>query len=160
MMKKIVSISAVAATLMLSGQALAATGVLESTGTVTAVECDALSNDVTVQLSKNVNAAWGCTAIQYSAATCHINGTNKSQTLTCSYTKNTATDGTVTYTANGSTCPTWDGQGTAPVKTFTYVGRVGFTGGSGGGSVGSAELTAATCDKTTVTKLIPTTAGY
>lgn len=112
--------------------------------------CTALSNDISVQLSNNVLAGYTCTGNAFVAATCHSAGTNKSQTIPCTYTPVLDGNGDVTgYTASASQCPARTvGQDVSPT-TATFVGRVAFRGSSGGGTVGAVDLGGA-CDGGTI----------
>lgn len=108
--------------------------------------CSALSNDISVQLSNNVIAGYTCTGNSFTAATCHSAGTNKSQTIPCTYTPVMGAVGSpqegeiVSYTASASQCPARTvGQDVSPT-TATFVGRVAFRGSSGGGTVGAVDL--------------------
>jgi len=153
MMKKLLPLSAVVVGAMVTGQAHATATVLPTSGIITPLTCEVLSNNVTIQTSENVYASFNCTTTQFKAATCHSNGTNKTTTQTCSWTSETVNN-TTTYTPNFSACGTTPpGDGT--VKKVEYIGRVGFRGQSGGGRVGEVELTQATCDTTTVLTLVP-----
>jgi hypothetical protein len=110
-----------------------------------AQSCAALSNDVSVQLSNNVIAGFTCTGTSsFTASTCHSAGTNKSQTIPCTYTAvngNPADPTEVTgYTPSASQCPARAvGEDVTPT-TATFVGRVAFRGSSGGGTVGAIDL--------------------
>lgn len=115
--------------------------------------CSALSNDISVQLSNNVFAGYTCTGNTFTAATCHSAGTNKSQTIPCTYTPvygNPQDPSEVTaYTPSASQCPARaPGQDVTPT-TATFVGRVAFRGSSGGGTVGAVDL-GGTCDGGTI----------
>lgn len=106
--------------------------------------CAALSNDISVQLSNNVIAGYTCTGASFTAAACHAAGTNKSQTIPCTYTAvngNSADPSEVTgYTPSASQCPSRAvGEDVTPT-TATFVGRVAFRGSSGGGTVGAIDL--------------------
>lgn len=127
---------------------------LGQTGQITPDDCAALGNNVTIQLSNGVVAAYRCTANTFVAATCHSNGTNKQQTIPCTYTQDTDEDGNLldTWTASSAQCPGYDPADTAESATFN--GRIGFRGGSGGGSVGPVELADPTCSTTTVITLV------
>jgi len=114
--------------------------------------CTALSNDISVQLSNNVNAGYTCSGNEFVAATCHSAGTNKSQTIPCTYTPVMEDGNIVGYTPSASQCPSRAvGQDVSPT-TATFVGRVAFIGSSGGGTVGAADL-GGNCDGDTVEAL-------
>lgn len=109
--------------------------------------CAALSNDISVQLSNNVIAGYTCTTNSFTASACHSSGTNKSQTIPCTYTAVEDTDpasptfgDTLSYTPSASQCPSRaPGEDVTPT-TATFVGRVAFRGSSGGGTVGAIDL--------------------
>lgn len=122
--------------------------------------CAALSNDISVQLSNNVIAGFTCTGTSaFTAATCHSAGTNKSQTIPCTYTPvmgavGSADEGNiVSYNASASQCPARAVGDDVSPTTATFVGRVAFRGSSGGGTVGAIDLggacTGATVEGTT-----------
>jgi len=157
-MKKLISLFAIIGSLAMSATAMAVdtpTAIASSTTISNVTDCSVLSNDVTVQLSDGVVAAYDCNASPDSviAGACHTSGTNKSQDFDCTYTSSTDGSGNTIYlTADG--CPAWDGTGSEPVATYTNSGVVGFVGGSGGGSVTTQGMGVTSCDTTTVVDLI------
>lgn len=156
MTKKLLYVLAIAAGSMLTTQAYSAPIAVGGTTTITpdATDCPVLDNNVKVQLSDGVVAAYNCTTTSFQAGACHNQGTNKEQTVDCSYKEVDDGTGVLTYPANSAGCPAWDGTGTAPVATDTFTGRVGFAGASGGGTVSQANLEATICDTTTVVNLV------
>jgi hypothetical protein len=158
MIKKALRFSMIAAGIALSTSAFAvdtvtAIGPGGSTTISNVNDCSALANDVTVQLSDNVNAAYLCTSTSVIAGACHGKGTNKSQDFDCTYTPtDDGSGGTIYLTPTG--CAAWDGTGTAPVGTYTNSGVVGFRGGSGGGTVGVVGMGVTICNATTVLDLV------
>lgn len=154
-MKKLLSMSAITMAVAITGQANAAATNVGADGIITPIDCAVLDNNVTVQLSENVHAAFNCTTTQFKAATCHTNGTNKTTTQTCEWDSETVGDVT-TYTPNFSACGTTPAD---PAPQVEYIGRVGFRGQSGGGTVGDVELTETDCDGTSVLTLVPDFAG-
>lgn len=148
MMKKLLPLTTLVAGALLSGQALAAGANITSGNAITPIDCAALDNNVTVQLSKNVYAGYTCnlagTALR--AGTCHSSGTNKETTQTCTWTSEIV-DGVTIYTPNFTACGTTPDPVDATAATqVTATGRVGFRGASGGGTVGPAELGSTNCD--------------
>lgn len=159
MMKKLLATSATAVGLMLSAQAYAAPIAITGTADVWPVgepnghDCAALDNNITVQLSKNVHGSFGCDNTNFEAATCHEAGTNKTQTVTCSW--NTITDplgGPDTYVPNVTGCGTDPNAG---VTSATYTGRTAYFGNSSGGRVGPNEFLQTVCDATTIVTMTP-----
>ena len=149
MIKKLLTLSAVIAGVMMSGQVLAATAAISTSTTVTPTHCPALANNITVQVSKDVMAGFNCGQFSYAAATCHATGTNKPQTVVAVY------DLTVTpnvLLAGYTNCST---NATTGVETCSFNGRVGFRGTSAGGSVGAAPLGDLACNTTNVVTLVP-----
>ena len=165
MMKKLLPLTAIAIGALFSAQASASTGSIASTATITPDTtgsnpnlCEALSNDITVQISDGVVAAWNCSTTSFTAATCHTTGTNKQQTIDCTYTedKDDSGNGLGTYTASSVNCPTYTGTGEAPTSA-SFQGRIGFKGSSAGGRVAAVELADTTvCTTSTVETLVPT----
>jgi hypothetical protein len=158
MLKNIARISLVAAA-MLSTNAMAANFGSITAGTsnnVTPINCPALNNDVTIQLSKGVFAAYACSTSTVNAGACHTTGTNKSQTIGCSYTVTYDSAGSISGSDPSSTgCAAWDGFGSAPTgNTDTFTGRLGYRGGSGGGTVSQVELGSAACDGTSIDAIV------
>lgn len=158
MMKKLLPLSVLAIGTLFSAQASAASG---ATGASTIVltpiagvnQCETMSNNVTIQLSKGVVAAWNCAPSSFRAGTCHTTGTNKQQTITCNY----SFDATASaWVPSSAVCPAYDPAAGSSVQA-TFAGRVGFTGSSQGGSVTAVQLgTGVTvCDTTTVLQMIP-----
>jgi hypothetical protein len=156
MSKKLLYVLAIAAGSMLTVQVQAAPIAIDATTTITpdAADCPVLDNNVKIQLSDGVIAAYNCTNTSFQAGACHEQGTNKEQTVDCTYQEVDDGDGNLTYPSNSAGCPTWDGAGTAPTATDTFSGRVGFSGASGGGTVSQANLEATTCATGTVTNLV------
>jgi hypothetical protein len=149
-MKKLLSISSLAFGLLASANVFAAattvgTTVGPSTNTVNQVQCDKLSGDITLTISRNVWAAYDCnngvpgSAIK--AGTCSTAGQVKSRTATCS-------------TTNASGSPTtWNYAGCSAVGGTTTVSGAGFyvANSSGGAVVGTSSTSAgATCTDTTL----------
>jgi hypothetical protein len=150
MIKNIARLSAVAAGVLLSSSAMAGSFGSADAGTsntVTPINCIALDNDVTIQLSKGVFAAYTCGTNNVTAAACHTSGTNKSQTIGCSYTVTYDSSDNITGSIPSSSgCASWDGSGSAPTgNTDTFTGRLAYLGGSGGGTVHQTELGATSC---------------
>jgi hypothetical protein len=119
-----------------------------------AQSCSSLTNDISVQLSNGVNAGFTCVgATGFTAATCHGSGTNKSQTIPCTYTpveeivqgctepdEADCDTEIVSYNASDDQCPTRAVGDDVSPTTVTFVGRVGFRGAGGGGTVGAVNL--------------------
>ena len=149
MLKNIARLSIVAAA-VLSTNAMAGnfgSATASTSNTVTPINCIALNNDVTIQLSKGVFAAYTCGTNNLTAGVCHSSGTNKSQTIGCSYTVTYDSSDVITGSIPSSNgCAAWDGSGSAPTgNTDTFTGRLAYVGGSGGGSVSQNELGNASC---------------
>ncbi len=158
MFNKILPISFIAG-VMLSSNALAAnfgSSAASTTAEITPTQCTALNNNVTIQLSKGVFAAYACSTTSVNAGACHSTGTFKSQTIGCSYTATFDSSGTPTGSIKSSAqCPDWDGSGSTPVGvTATFNGRLAFVGGSGGGTVGQYELGDPVCNGTSIDNLV------
>ena len=158
MLKNISRLSLVAA-VMLSSNAMAGTfgsATASTTNTVTPIACIALNNDVTIQMSKGVFASYTCGTNNITAALCHSSGTNKSQTIGCSYTVTYDSSDVITGSIPSSSgCAAWDGSGSAPTgNTDTFSGRLAYVGGSGGGSVSQNELGIVSCTEAALTTLI------
>lgn len=160
MMKKLVGLSAAAACVMFSAQASATSGGFSTTETIApdpaaANYCETLNNNVTIQLSKGVFAAYNCNTAgtSFAAATCHGTGTNKSQTVVCSYVQDASTLQWSTDTS--SQCPAYVSGMTEADRTVTFQGRIGFKGSSSGGSVGAAQIDGTTCDLNAAASLVP-----
>lgn len=161
MMKKIIPLAAMTLAALISGQAFA--GNFAGPGATTlspapghAQPCAALSNDVAIQLSKGVYAGYTCDINGFNAATCHETGTNKSQTVACTYTLLgtegcfIGTDDPACYGASDDQCPAWDPTPDAEQATqVTFIGRLAYQGASGGGTVGPVNLRGDTCDGAT-----------
>jgi hypothetical protein len=159
MMKKLVGLSAAAMCVMFSAQVSATSASFAITSTITPDPagtnyCETLSNNVTIQLSKDVYAAYNCAAAgtSFAAAACHANGTNKQQTITCVYTQDSST--LQWSTSTSSQCPAYDPAAGASVPV-TFQGRIGFKGSSSGGSVSAAQIDGTTCDGTAALGLVP-----
>ena len=116
--------------------------------------CAALANDVSVQLSNNVFAGYTCSTTAFTAATCHGSGTNKSQTIACTYTETFDDQGVSTgFSKSDDQCPDSAADGSGQATTATFVGRVAFRGASGGGTVGAVNLRGNVCDGATAEAL-------
>lgn len=165
MMKKILPLVAVAAGLVMSAQAHATGGYLAQSGNLTPNPsgtnvCEAIYNDITVQLSNGVLAAWNCSTNSFVAGTCHQSGSNKEQTIPCSYTEwfTYDIDGNETghgFDKSANQCPDHDPNAVEQATSATFTGRIGFKGGSGGGKVGAAQLEDTTaCNAASVKTLV------
>ena len=162
MMKKLLPLSAVAIGVMFSAQASASSGAISASSTLTPDTtggtnvCEALSGNITVQISDGVVAGWTCGDTYFIAATCHSTGTNKQQTISCTYTQDVDSSGNPIsgqFSKSAEVCADYDGSGTAPTKA-TFFGRVGFRGTSFGGSVATTQLyNQTTCGETSVQTL-------
>lgn len=155
MLKNIARLSLVAG-VMLSSSAMAGSFGDTNAGSsneITPINCIALNNNVTIQLSKGVYGAYTCGTNNITAATCHTSGTNKSQTVGCSYTVTYDSSDNITGSvASAADCPAWDGSGSAPTNnTGTFTGRLAFIGGSGGGTVHQIELGSDSCGGSALT---------
>ncbi len=151
MMKKLIL---VAAGLMFSTLANATAIGFGASRTITATNCPALDNDVEVQLSKDVKAAYNCDATSFVAAACHANGTNKTQTLTCVYITD-PNDATQKIPFGGyadiSACAGYPvATPPNPTPTASYTGRVAFGAASGGGTVGAVPFPRNECTVVTI----------
>jgi len=149
-MKKLLSISSLAFGLLASANVFAAastvgTTVGPSTNTVNQVQCDKLSGDITLTISRNVWAAYDCNngvpGAFIRVGTCSTAGQTKSRTATCS-------------TTNGNATPTtWNYSGCSAVGAAVTVSGAGFfvANSSGGAVTQAASATAgATCLDTTL----------
>lgn len=152
MMKKILAVTALTMGILMSGQSHAAAVSMAGTGTITPAECAVLSNNVTIQLSNKVFAAYNCTTTAVVAATCHQNGTLKVQTIPCSYLQNATTG---VWEPSSPECPAYDPTATTQATSATFNGRLGYRGGSGGGSVGAINLESTVCDGAAVSAKVP-----
>ena len=116
--------------------------------------CATLTNDISIQLSAGVHAGYTCTLNTFNAATCHESGTNKSQTINCTYTAEVDVDDIIIgYTPSDDQCPARAvGEDVTPT-TATFVGRIAFQGASGGGTVSPVNLRGNTCDGPTAESL-------
>lgn len=160
MMKKLIPAAAVTVGMLLSAQANAApvpfTG---STTEITPINCPALDNNITVQLSKGVFASFDCDNTSLLAAACHQTGTNKSQTLECVYYTditdplNPVVNPLPAYAAAGCTAPIAD-----PVQQVAITGRLAFGGSSSGGRVTAIPLGDGVdvCDSASIVGATPT----
>lgn len=158
MINKIIPLSFIAG-VMLSGSALAANfgnADTSTTAEITPTQCTALNNNVTIQLSKGVFAAYACSPTSVNAGACSAIGTFKSQTIGCSYTATFDSSGQPTGSIKSSAqCADWDGSGSTPTGvTATFNGRLAFVGGSGGGTVGQYELGDPVCSGTSIDALV------
>ena len=160
MLKKILPLTTILCAATLSGQVFAgnfagpgATTVSPATGATN--YCESLSNDVKIQLSKDVFAGYTCpSASSFNVAVCHATGTNKSQTVSCTYTAVDIDATPVVYTKSDDQCPDYDSTaGAVQATNVTFDGRVAFQGASGGGTVSSVNLRGTTCDGATVEAL-------
>lgn len=165
MMKKLLPLSAAIVGAMFSAQALAiaSQGTLSQSGSLTPDTagtnvCTALSNNVTIQLSNGVIAGYACTDTSFSASTCHTKGSYKQQTIPCTYQEDTDPDTGAplgTYSKSAAQCPDYDPAATAQAETATFLGRVGYKGGSSGGTVSAQELPDTTvCDSASVESIL------
>lgn len=142
-MKKTFSVSALCFGLFLSAGAFAATEGDVAPGSSTTVNptaCTLLSNDVNLLSSKGVNGAWRCGTSVMVAGACSDAGSNKSQTITCSWTAQTSSAGTI-YTPNATGCAATP---TATATSVTITGRKAYAGISSGGKVSDISI-GATC---------------
>jgi hypothetical protein len=146
-MKKIIAISSVLAAGLLSATTVFAAAVeMSGGGPITTVACQKaagagtqLTNDINVNLSTNVRAAYLCDAVQASGTnfvfvgTCHTAGSVKSRTISCVY--GTAASGNRPVTP--ATCPAlaFDAPLPATMPTVTGSGATVYTSNSGGGNV-------------------------
>lgn len=152
MFKKSISCAFAVVALVAGSQAFAgnfsgpgATTVSPASGA--AQPCAALSNDVSVQLSNGVFAGYTCTTTNFIAATCHGTGTNKSQTIPCTYTETFDDQGASTgFSKSDTQCPDRAADGSGGATSATFDGRVAFRGASGGGTVGAVNLRGNTCN--------------
>ena len=165
MFKKKLSFAAVICAMAISGQVAAgnfagpgATTLSPATGA--ANFCDALTNDIKVQLSKDVFAGYTCSAINFNAAACHETGTNKSQTVSCTYNQVADTipasldyTDAANWTSSDDQCPAWDPTASTQATSVTFDGRIAFQGASGGGTIGPVNLRGNNCDGATVEAL-------
>jgi hypothetical protein len=153
-MKNLLSISSLAFGLLASANVFAAastigTTVGPSTTPVNQVQCDKLSGDVTITISRNVWAAYDCnngtpgSAIK--VGTCSTAGQVKSRTASCS-------------TTNASGSPTtWNYNGCSAVGAAVTVSGAGFyvANSSGGAVTQAASTTAGATCTDTVLKALP-----
>ena len=160
MLKKILPVATVLFAASVSGQAFAgnfagpgASTVSPATGATN--QCDAISNDITIQLSDGVFAGFTCPNINaFSAAACHASGTDKSQTVDCTYDPVYDSQNVLTgYSKSDDQCPDYDPNATTQATSVTFDGRVAFRGASGGGTVGPVNLRGTLCDGATVEAL-------
>jgi hypothetical protein len=158
MMKKLFSVSAVAAGVMLSGQALATTAAIANSETLTPAHCPALANNVTIQISKDVVAGFNCGNYSFAAATCHKTGTNKAQTVTAQFWDDDGDPLTPMVVKDGYTnCSDTDAVPDGIVDVCSFNGRVGFRGTSAGGQVGAVPLGDTPCSTIGVVTMVPDT---
>ncbi len=154
MIKNLSYLSAVSVGVMLSGSVFAAPTAMPGSGTITSAQCIALDNNVKVQLSKGVVAAYECTDLSLKAATCHTSGTNKQQSHTCTYTQDEDSSGVPiagAYTASApAVCPSWTSTLTDADKAVNFTGPLAYGGKSGGGTVGPRQLNEKTCANNTI----------
>lgn len=158
MFKNIARLSVVAGLMMSSSAMAGSFGAADSSTTASILpsQCTALSNNVKIQLSKGVFAAYACSDTSVNAGTCHATGTLKEQTVGCSYTATFDSSGLPTGSIKSDpSCPDWDGSGSAPTNlTGTFNGRLAFVGGSGGGTVGSYNLLNRVCSAQAIDDLV------
>ena len=168
MMKKLLSLSAIAMATMMSAQVNAAAVEMTTSGTITSTMCPALSNNVQVQLSSGVIASFNCDGESFMSAACHTSGTNKAQTVDCVYVAEAVAPGDactdvscqvpqVGYTGcpAASTVAVPPGDPAFPKAEFN--GRVAFGGGSSGGRVGLLPLGDEVCGTTGIKTVTPDT---
>ena len=156
MMKKTLT-AAIAMGLLAASQVHAGTAIATQTSTISGGwdgQCNALGNNITVQLSDGVVASYFCAMVYLQAATCHTTGTFKTQTISCTYNPEYDAEGVQTgnWIPSSALCPGYDPAATT-AQTATFEGRLGFRGDSYGGSVGEVELPQLSCNSTTVTEL-------
>lgn len=149
MMKKLLPFGAAAFGLIISAQAnAAAVAIVGNSNPLSPVECSALDNNITVQLSKGVIGAYNCDNLSFIAATCHTAGSNKTQTLECLY-----DDSDQPLTGyNGCGAPSGDADNPT-MQQFT--GRLAYNGGSDGGRVTVAPLAGNDCDAAGIVTVTP-----
>ena len=151
MMKKLLPFGAAALGLIISAQAnAAAIPISGNSNVLTPNECDALDNNITIQLSKDVIGAYNCDATSFIAATCHTAGSNKTQTLECLY------DDSDAPLAGYIGCGAPSGDAANPT-TASFTGRLGYAGSSSGGRVTVAPLASNPCDGTGILTVTPDT---
>ncbi|MCK9532050.1 MAG: hypothetical protein M0R77_16020 [Gammaproteobacteria bacterium] len=155
MNKTLAFLPAVAIGVLMSSQVFAAPITMTTSGLIKTVNCAALANDVSIQLSQGVVAAYECTPLSLKAATCHTKGSNKEQTHNCIYTQDQDEDGVPlapeSWTASApGVCPAYSDTLTEEQKKVTFTGPLAYGGKSGGGSVGPRQLLEKKCDDSTI----------
>lgn len=160
MMKKLLPVAAAAAVVLLSTPALADINAISGTATLTPTggltNCATLDNNVTIQFSKGVFGVYACdlAGTRFYAGTCHGQGTNKTQTVTCAWSPAVDAAGQPYFIPNAVACGTDPTAGVPTPLVVTFTGRVGFGAGSGGGQVGVAQFEPPICDANTVPYLV------
>lgn len=138
-MKKITRVMLFAAGLGMSMAASAGTSIptgstIDRDGTISNLPCVLLGEGVTINLSKNVSAAYSCDALNLDirVAACHAAGSRKATQIDCAVI-GVGTDGT-TPIYNNSACTGVTGQQYA-IANFRI-----FEGSSRGGTVAAVDL--------------------
>ena len=156
MMKKMYMFMLVALAALFANNAMAVPAAVTTfTGSHTvdlvADQCSVLSQKVNLNVSANVQAAFGCdntNNVTYAGA-CHENGGTGSTSVACSCTAVVTTAGT-TYTSNLATC-SCSTTGTPSPQNVEVTGRKAYGGNSNGGIIGVYQLgTGAACTSTTL----------
>ena len=162
-MTKLLRISTLAAAVALSTNVFAAADDptfigAGGTHTISNVNnCTALANDVTIQLSENVFAAYDCGPGSVVAGACSSTGTNKSQDFDCTYTSAVdPADSNLMVGIYPDGCAAWDPntQNSPTGEVYTNTGRVAFVGSAGGGTVGVFGMGTAVCSGATMINTI------
>jgi hypothetical protein len=137
-MKKLISLSALALSLLGAGNVFA--GQLSASATITPTACSKLSGDVAVKLSTNVMAAYDCTtsATAIHIATCSTAGQVKDRSIPCGVLTAGSSSTPTVYTNSSCT-------GVGPTNNYTAKGPAMFTANSSGGQVTQAEMKSTTC---------------
>jgi len=123
-------------------------------------QCAILSQDATLNASKDVTAAWGCTAASNLAfgAACHSGGSTNTRSVGC-----TSCDGAGAATPTGCAGTCLETGPNSGIFNYTpasegeavdVTGRVAFGGSTNGGSISTIPLSgaggAAVCDGATI----------
>jgi hypothetical protein len=161
MFKHSISLTFAAVALVVGSQAYAGNFSGPGAGTISPapgapLTCATLSNDITVQLSANVHAGYTCVG-SFVAAACSSAGTNKQQTIPCTYTAiselndplDPSAGSTVTgYSKSDASCAdvAVGDPGAGAASTATFQGRVAYRGAGGGGTVGAVNLRGTVCN--------------